>query len=153
MEDAYDCFQYSKGRLSHEELQLERASPMNRDDDDDGCSEWPHMSDYDEYGLLFGQVGGSEPPCTDGKDLQPNANAIRMDVEVKPDCREHCDDSGPRVINVYDEIGKTHRCSQQEGETTTRPRPGDNHQFHENEHGEIQTCTANIRQVENHDVG
>ena len=120
MGDAHKQFEHHKGKRRHDELQLDKASPTPRDDGDDRCSEWPHVSDYDGRGLLqdFVQGNGTDEYGPDEvaryqwNSVTPNGfpvvtavNAACVGAEEKPDCREHCGDSGARMIDVYGEIG------------------------------------------------
>ena len=52
-EDAYKHFEQYKGRESYEELQLQPPTPLQRDGERDGCSEWTFMSDYDNFGVAL----------------------------------------------------------------------------------------------------
>ena len=83
VEDAYEYFQHYRGKQSYDELQLQRPEPMTRISEDDGYSDWSHMSDYDEFGMA-GKCNGDE---FDGG--------------------EHCDESGGRMINMYDDSEET----------------------------------------------
>ena len=78
--DAYEHFKQYKGKQSYDELQLRRPDPMPKDPDDDGHSEWSHMSDYDELGMA--------DSCE----------------EEEPDGGEHCDESEGRMIDIYDDF-------------------------------------------------
>ena len=49
-DEAYTHFEQYKGRESYEELQLQPPTPSQRDGESDSCSEWSHMSDYDNSG-------------------------------------------------------------------------------------------------------
>ena len=54
--DAYKHFEQYKGQQSHEELQPQPPTPMEEHDDGNSCSEWSHVSDYDEFGQALEEV-------------------------------------------------------------------------------------------------
>ena len=167
IEDAYHHFEDYKGMLSYQELNLDVPNPLPRDDDDEG-SEWSHMSDYDESGSS--PIGDEDPDVQATRAVNAECivkfetmiandecsnTELEKDVDVKeqPYCREHCEDSGTRIIEFYVEIGKTQECDRQYGEATRQQHQGDNRQAHENEHDETSICTTTTRQVDDHDVG
>ena len=50
VKESYKHFEKYKGKQSYDELQLQPPTSLGGDGDDIDCSEWSHMSDYDEFG-------------------------------------------------------------------------------------------------------
>lgn len=166
--DAYEHLRRYKGKRCHDELQLGKPRAMPRGDDTYGRSDWSHRSGYDEFGLLpeFTQDSGTDEDVQDEgtrsqwNSVTPNevasvtvANVACTGVKEEPGCRDHCGDSGPRVIDIYDEIGETHGCDRQDGGTTARQSQRDDNTRREIEHDDAPTRATNTRQVCSRDGG